>query len=98
MELAVVGRDDFVLGFKLAGVRKVYGVEPEGFEPKVNEVVADPDVGILVVSTDDLRRLSPGARKRLETVPRPVVIAVGAQEEEDLRAKVKRAIGVDLFK
>jgi len=98
MELAVVGRDDFVLGFKLAGVRKVYGVEPEGFEPKVNEVVADPDVGILVVSTDDLRRLSPGARKRLETVPRPVVIAVGAQEEEDLRTKVKRAIGIDLFK
>ena len=98
MELAVVGRDDFVLGFKLAGVRKVYGVEPEAFESKVSDVAADQDVGILVVSTDDLRRLSHATRRRLETVPRPVVIAVGAQEEEDLRAKVKRAIGVDLFK
>jgi len=98
MELALVGRDDFVLGFKLAGVRKAYSVEPEGFEPKLNDVVADPEVGILVVSTDDLKRLNPAARKRLETVPRPVVIAVGSQEEEDLRTKVKRAIGVDLFK
>jgi len=98
MELAVVGRDDFVLGFRLAGVRKTYSVEPEAFEVKVNEVVADEDVGILVVDTEDLRRLSPGARRRLETVPRPVVIAVGAQEEEDLRTKVKRAIGIDLLK
>jgi V/A-type H+-transporting ATPase subunit F len=98
MELAVVGRDDFVLGFRLAGVRKVYAVEPEGIEAKVDEVVEDPEVGILVLNTDDLQRLSHGARRRLETVPRPVVIAVGATQEEDLRTKVKRAIGIDLFK
>lgn len=98
MELAVVGRDDFVLGFKLAGVRKAYSVEPDAMEAKVNEVIADPDVGILVMNTEDLQKLGHGVRRRLETVPRPVVIAVGAREEEDLRAKVKRAIGVDLLK
>ena len=98
MELAVVGSDDFVLGFRLAGVRKTYSVEPEGLEAKVLEAAEDPDVGILVVDTDDLRRLSHGTRHRLETAPRPVVIAVGSHEEEDLRTKVKRAIGVDLFK
>lgn len=98
MELAVVGRDDFVLGFRLAGVRKCYSVAPEALEAKVDEVVRDPDVGILVLSTDDLQRVSHGTRRRLETAPRPVVIAVGAKEEEDLRAKVKRAIGIDLFK
>lgn len=94
----MVGRDDFVLGFRLAGVRKTYGVEPEGFEAKVNAVLEDPEVGILVVDTEDLRRLSHGARRRLENAPRPVVIAVGGREEEDLRTKVKRAIGIDLFK
>lgn len=98
MELAVVGRDDFVLGFRLAGVRKCYSVEPDAIEAKVEEVVADPDVGILVLDTEDLKGMSHGTRRRLETVPRPVVIAVGAKEEEDLRAKVKRAIGIDLFK
>jgi len=98
MELAVVGRDDFVLGFRLAGVRKCYSVEPEAVEAKVDEVVGDPDVGILVLATEDLQRMSHGARRRLQTAPRPVVIAVGAKEEEDLRAKVKRAIGIDLFK
>ena len=98
MELAVVGRDDFVLGFRLAGVRKTYSVEPDAFESTLNEVLADADVGILVVSTDDLQRLGHGTRRKLETVPRPVVIAVGSQQEEDLRTKVKRAIGIDLLK
>ncbi len=98
MELAVVGRDDFVLGFRLAGVRKAYSVEPDAFEARVNEAVQDPEVGILVVNVEDLKRLATATRRRLETMPRPVLIAVGAHEEEDLRTKVKRAIGIDLLK
>src|SRR5207253_192512 len=57
-----------------------------------------PEVGILVLETEDMTGLSTSMRRRLETVARPVVIAVGAAEDEDLRTKVKRAIGVDLFK
>ena len=98
MELAAVGRDDFVQGFKLAGVRKTFSVAPEGLEAQVLKVLADPDVGILVLSADDMGVLSNSMRRRLETTPRPVVIAVGKQQEEDLRAKIKRAIGVDLYK
>jgi len=61
-------------------------------------VLDDPEVGILVLDTADMKGLSNSMRRRLETVARPVVIAVGAAEDEDLRTKVKRAIGVDLFK
>jgi V/A-type H+-transporting ATPase subunit F len=98
MELAAVGRDEFVQGFKLAGVRKTFSVTPEGLEAQLAEVLEDPNVGILILSAADLGALSHGIRRRLETVPRPVVIAVGMREEEDLREKIKRAIGVDLYK
>ena len=98
MELAAVGRDDFVQGFKLAGVRKTYSVTREGLEAQVMKVLEDPNIGILVLSADDLSTLSHAMRRRLETAPRPVVIAVGKQQEEDLRSKIKRAIGVDLYK
>ncbi len=98
MEVAVIGRQDFVMGWMLAGVRKTHTVPPEAMEAKVTEVLQDPDVGILVLSTDDLQRLSHGMRRRLETTPRPVVIAVGKFQQEDLRTKIKRAIGVDLLK
>lgn len=98
MEIAAVGRDDFVQGFKLVGVRRAVGSSREEIEKKIAEVLDDPEVGILVLDTADMKGLSHSMRRTLETVARPVVIAVGASEDEDLRTKVKRAIGVDLFK
>src|SRR3989454_994106 len=81
------------------------GVEATGVGALLREVekiiaavLDDPEVGILVLDTADMKGLSNSMRRRLETVARPVVIAVGAAEDEDLRTKVKRAIGVDLFK
>ena len=98
MELAAVGRDEFVQGFKLAGVRKTVSVARDQLESQVAKVLEDASVGILILSADDMSALSHSLRHRLETTPRPVVIAVGKREEEDLREKIKRAIGVDLYK
>ncbi len=98
MEIAAVGRDDFVQGFKLVGVRRAVATTKEEIERKLAEILDDPEVGILVLDTADMKSLSHSMRRRLETVARPVVIAVGAAEDEDLRTKVRRAIGVDLFK
>jgi len=98
MEIAAIGRDDFVQGFKLVGVRRAFSVTKDEIEKKLAEVLDDPEVGILVLDTADMKSLSHSMRRRLETAARPVVIAIGATEDEDLRTKVKRAIGVDLFK
>src|SRR3989442_13414628 len=93
MEIAVVGRDDFVQGFKLVGVRRTVASSKEDIEKKIADVLEDPAVGILVLSTADMKGLSHSMRRRLETVARPVVIAVGGAEDEDLRTKVRRAGG-----
>ncbi|MCJ2555222.1 MAG: V-type ATP synthase subunit F [Candidatus Thermoplasmatota archaeon] len=98
MEIAVAGSEEFVLGFRLAGIRKAVGAAPEELERAVDALLEDEDVGILVLRSDEMAGLSAGLRRRLEVVPQPVVIAVGGAEEEDLRTKVKRAIGVDLFR
>lgn len=97
MDIAVVGSDEFVLGFRLAGVRKTYATSPDNMEARIEAVIDDEEVGILVLNDEEMDHLPAGMRKRLETLPRPVVIAVGQTEEEDLRTKVKRAIGIDLF-
>src|SRR2546430_15317202 len=87
MEIAAVGRDDFVQGFKLVGVRRAVASSKEDIEKKIAEVLEDPAVGILVLSTADMKGLSHSMRRRLETVARPVVIAVGAAEDEGLPTK-----------
>ena len=97
MEFAVIGSEEFVLGFRLAGVQRVYAVQPSEMEDQLLKLVADSSIGILAVNSADLSKISANARKRaLESIS-PVVVQVGG-EEGDLREKVKRAIGVDLYK
>lgn len=97
MEFAVIGSEEFVLGFRLAGVRRVYAVQPKELETKLLELVADASIGILAINATDLSIVSPHSRKRVMESISPVVVPVGG-EEGDLREKVKRAIGVDLYK
>src|SRR2546422_4045243 len=96
MEIAAVGRDDFVQGFKLVGVRRAITSSREEIEKKIAAVLDDPEVGILVLDTADMKGLSNSMRRRLETVARPGGMAVCAAEDEDLRTKGERRNGEDL--
>lgn len=97
MEVAVVGSEEFVVGFRLAGVKKVYGVSKDKLTETLLKVLEDEAVGILAVHTTDLDSLPPQLRTRMMASVDPVVIPVG-EEEGDMRDKVRRAIGIDLYK
>ena len=97
MEIAVVGSEEFVTGFRLAGIRKVHAVTPEDLLDTLIKVLDEESVGILAMSTKDLERLPTQLRARMMASVDPVVIPVG-EEEGDLRDKVRRAMGIDLYK
>lgn len=97
MEIAVVGSEEFVVGFRLAGIKKVYGVTPEMLQDTILQLVQEKSVGILAVHTKDLERLPQQLRDKLMASVEPVVIPVG-EEEGDIRDKVRRAMGIDLYK
>ena len=99
MEVGVIGHPDFTLGFRLAGVKRIYEVEdPKHMEKRVHEVVHKGEVGILVIHGDDFAALPAPMRKELSNTVKPVVIPVGPREDTDLRQKIKQAVGVDLWK
>ncbi len=99
MELAIIGTPTFTLGFKLAGVRKTREAEtPQALGDAVRAVMADPDIGILVMETGDLRRVDAHLRRELERSVRPTLVTIGIEEDTDLREKLKQAVGVDLWK
>jgi len=97
VEIAVVGSEEFVVGFRLAGIRKVYAVSPDKLLEKIAQVMDEPEVGILAVYTQDLERLPPQLRAKMMDSVDPVVIPVGL-EEGDMRDKVRRAMGIDLYR
>ena len=97
MDVAVLGNEEFVVGFRLGGVKRTYIAKPEQYEHKILELIADQTIGVLAIDSDDIDKLSPTARKKVTESIAPVVVMIG-KKEGDLREKVKRAIGVDLYK
>jgi V/A-type H+-transporting ATPase subunit F len=56
-------------------------------------------VGILVMNNRDLERIPTRLRTTLENSIRPTVIAIGEQEGGmSMRERIKRSVGVDLWK
>jgi V/A-type H+-transporting ATPase subunit F len=101
-EIAVVGSPEFTTGFRLAGVRKFTNVPDDQKQVKlddaVRETMTDDDVGIVVMHDDDVDLLSRDVREAVETSVEPVVVTLGGGTGSgNLRAQVKRAIGIDLM-
>ncbi|WP_321506022.1 V-type ATP synthase subunit F [uncultured Methanoregula sp.] len=100
MEIAVIGNSEFILGFRLAGIRKTYAAEnDEKLTENITRVLADSDVGILVLNSSDMERIPRKLRVTLENSVKPTVIAIGGEEGGlSMREKIKRSVGVDLWK
>lgn len=100
MEIAVIGSNEFVIGFRLAGIQKTIAAESdETLKNAVHNVLADKSVGILVLSGSDMNRLPLRLRTQLEESVKPTVIAIGEEEGGlSMRERIKRSVGVDLWK
>ena len=99
MEIAFVGGSESVLGFNLAGIKKSYAANTEEeMVSKIGEVMADSNVGILVLKQSDYNKLPKRLQEQLSDSIRPTMIAIGTEQSTEMREKIKRAIGVDLWK
>jgi V/A-type H+-transporting ATPase subunit F len=100
MEIAVIGNSEFILGFRLAGIRKTYPAEnDEKLTEYITNVLHDTSVGILVLNSHDMERIPRRLRIAIENSVKPTVIAIGGDEGGvSMREKIKRSVGVDLWK
>ncbi len=97
MEIAVVGREAFVEGFKLVGVKHTYPAEPDEFEKTLKGVLENDTIGIIILDQDDMDRLSRKTLHEMEARVTPVIITIGADEDFRLRKRVRQVMGVDLW-
>jgi V/A-type H+-transporting ATPase subunit F len=100
MEIAVIGNGEFILGFRLAGIKKTYAAESdEKLNEYINKVLHDGNIGILVLNSSDMERVPRRLRTTLENSVKPTVIAIGGEEGGlSMRERIKRSVGVDLWK
>ncbi|MEM1578372.1 MAG: V-type ATP synthase subunit F [Archaeoglobaceae archaeon] len=100
MKLAVIGDMDFVTGFMLAGIVDIYEVKSdEELVKAVEDVLGRKDIGVVAIKPEFLKKLPVALRREIEERVEPTFIAVGATGGvEEIREKIRKAIGVDLWK
>ncbi len=100
MGIAVIGKKEFIVGFQLAGIQKTYSAEtPEKLAETIQKVLDDANVGILVLQAADLESLPRRLQVITENSVRPTIVTLGGQEAGlSLRERIKRSVGVDLWK
>ncbi len=99
-KIAVIGDTDFNIGFRLVGIRDIYDVESdEDIIKAVEDVMREKDIGVVVIRHDFLKKLPFALRKEVDESVEPTFVAVGGEGgAEEIREKIRRAIGVDLWK
>lgn len=97
MEIAVVGNDDFVTGFALAGVRHVFSAE-NNLDQQVEEALKNNEIGVLVMEENQFRTLNNRNKKILEKLVKPVLVLISAEGSSDIRERIKKSLGIDLWR
>lgn len=95
MELAVIGREDFCLGFSLAGIRNVFETENPG--DALQKVSMSGSIGIVIFDESLIGKIDEFEKAKIEGSVRPVFVVLSLKEESDaLRRMIKKSIGIEL--
>ena len=95
MELAVIGKEDFCLGFRLAGVKKVLETDKPG--QAIRQLKQDASVGVAIFDENLAAMLDEDEKQELEDSLRPVFISLSTKaSEESLKRMIRKSIGVEL--
>ena len=95
MEIAVIGKEEFCLGFRLTGIKHVF--ETDEPQKAISEVAHEPSIGIAVLDENLLEKLDSHEQKALEDSLRPIYITLSTKASEDtLKKMIRKSIGVEL--
>lgn len=101
-KIIVLGDEDTILGFHLAGVVEARAVSTqEQADDAVQQALSSPDAGILIMTQECSSWLSQKTRKALSATAKPVVIEIPGKRAVEVPGQlisdlVKKAIGIEL--
>jgi V/A-type H+/Na+-transporting ATPase subunit F len=97
MEIAVLGKSEFTLGFMLAGIQRIHTVERNP-EKAIDQLMQEKDVGIIIIDSAVLDNLDEKTQESVERSVKPVFVPVSTEaSQENLRKMIIKSIGVDLM-
>ncbi|HAK44702.1 MAG TPA: ATPase [Spirochaeta sp.] len=100
MNYFIIGDEDAVLGFELAGVSGVAVESADEADAAFNTALEDKNNGIIIITETAADFIREKVDKYLFTAAFPLIVEIpgsgGRSERKDLRALVNEAIGIKL--
>lgn len=100
-KIVSIGDEETSLGFKLAGISAAYTVEASKAAPVLRKISNDPDIAVVII-TEEVAAVNASLIKKLKQKPFPVFVEVPGKKarfektEDEVRALIKMALGVDI--
>ena len=97
-EIKAIGGAEFTLGFRLAGIKTEEVTD--NIEDKFMQLSEDENLGIIITDDKTFNSLPEHIQEKVEGMVKPVTVVVStdAASQDTLRKKIKKSIGVDLWK
>jgi len=98
VKTTVLGSNEFIVGFQLAGIKDTKEVSDNPMND-INNLKENKEIGIVVIDENIMENLEKHDRIDVEDSVDPVFIPVSTKIEQDsLKRLIKKSIGVDLWK
>ena len=98
LKTAVLGNNEFILGFRLAGIKDTFEVSNAPMND-INNLKNKKEHGIVIIEEKIMESMEKHDREDVEDSVEPVFIPVSTKVEQDsLKRLIKKSIGVDLWK
>jgi len=97
-QVAVLGTQEFVLGFQLAGVGTVFNLPKEHPDSTIREIMSNDSIGLVILQEESLKQLSELMQEQVVDSINPVFMLIAEEDtNEEMRKLIKKSIGVDLW-
>src|SRR3989338_9530212 len=98
VKTAVLGSNEFIVGFKLAGIKDTIEASNAPLDD-IRKLKEKKEHGVVIIDEKLMENLDKHDREDIEDSVDPVFIPVSAKIEQDsLKRLIKKSIGVDLWK
>lgn len=96
-ELAVLGSGEFILGFRLTGIRQAIATQQASAD--LQQLLQSQQAGIVIIDQETMQAVDEDTREKALASLQPVVVVVSERAaQDDLRNLIIQSIGVDLLK
>jgi len=98
VKTAVLGSNEFIVGFQLAGIKDTMEVSDNPMKD-INNFRTKKEHGVVIIDENIIEGLDKHQKLEVEDSVDPVFIPISTKVEQDsLKRLIKKSIGVDLWK